>query len=147
MGAAKFDVDDMKFELYGPAIHDHELSQAQWNGIYEESYRRIEQHLRMGESAVHDSGNFTRRERARVRDIARNLGVEVVTIFVDTPVAVAHHRLIENRETPGRLDVTDEDWQETVDRMEPPTQEEHPLVFRYGDFVGDWIERNLHPLK
>lgn|SRR5258708_7299206 len=75
LGGAKSDVDDIKFELYGPAIQDHELSEAQWKGIYEESYRRIEQHLRKGESVVRDSGNFTRRERADVREIASKLGL------------------------------------------------------------------------
>ena len=140
-------MDDIKFELYGPAIQDHELSEAQWKGIYEESYRRIEQHLRKGESVVRDSGNFTRRERADVREIANKLGLTTVTIFVDTPPAIAHQRLLENRSAQTRLDVTGEDWQEIIDVMEPPTAEEHALIFRYGNTVDDWIERNLHVFK
>jgi hypothetical protein len=41
-------------------------------------------------------------------------------------------------------ELSEAQWQEIIDVMEPPTAEEHPLIFRYGDAVGDWIEHNLH---
>jgi hypothetical protein len=88
-----------------------------------------------------------RSERIHVREIAQKQGTDIITIFVDTPVTIAHQRLLENRAAATRLDVTNDEWSAIVAAMEPPAAEEHAMIFRYGDSLSDWIEQNLSLLK
>jgi predicted kinase len=87
------------------------------------------------------SRNFRKQERQLARHIATQSQAEVVTIFVDTPEGIA--RLLENRQKPSRLDVTDNDFETILHVWEPPTADETPLVFRYGDQIDMWIAKNL----
>jgi hypothetical protein len=70
------------------------------------------------------------------------MGVEVMTVFVDTPVDVAWKRLQENRKTNLRFDVTDEDFNSTVAEMEPPGDQEKHLVFEFNTNLDDWLIEN-----
>jgi predicted kinase len=139
-GYEQVDVDDTKFALFGPDIRDEELSRADWDYIYDQTYRLIRDYLDAGKSVVDGSGNFRRSERQAVRGLADPVRDETVTIFVDTPVSVARQRLLANRERQARLDVTDEDFEHILCVWEPPAPEENALVFRHGDDVDAWID-------
>jgi hypothetical protein len=39
--------------------------------------------------------------------------------------------------------VTDEDFEEILHVIEPPTAEENPLIFQYGDDIESWIAQNI----
>jgi predicted kinase len=139
-GYEQVDVDDTKFALFGPDIRDEELSRDQWRLIYDQTYRLICEYLDGGKNVVDGSGNFSRSERQAVRDLADPLRDETITIFVDTPVSVARQRLLANRERQARLDVTDEDFDHILRVWEPPSAEEHALVYRYGEDMDAWID-------
>lgn len=144
---SKVDLDDTKFHLYGPTINDEELGDDDWERVYRETYKQIEDYLSSGKTVVHDSGNFSRDERAGVRELARKRGAEVVTIYVDTPEPIARQRLRANRERRTRLDVTDKDFDEAIQAMEPPDVDEKPLLFRHGTDLAEWIARNSAMLR
>jgi predicted kinase len=146
-GYAQVDVDDVKFLLYGPDIKDEDLSHADWVRIYAEADRLIERYLKTGKTVVDASRNFRKRERQLARQIAAKLGVETVTIFVDTPEAIARQRLLENRKKQSRRDVTDKDFEEILQVIEPPTADENPIVFRYGDQIERWISKNISAIS
>lgn len=139
LDCAKVDIDDTKFDLYGRDAQDDALARADWERIYAETYRRIEEHLASGRTVVHDSGNFSKAERLVAHEIAARQGATVVTIYVDTPQEITRRRLHANREVNTRLDVSDKDFEEAVQAMEPPAADEQPLVFHYGDDRDRWI--------
>jgi predicted kinase len=120
-GYAEVDVDEMKCDLYGPNIQDEDLSHTDWIRVYAETDKRIEHYLQTGKTVIDASRNFRKGERQLARQIATKLKVEVVTIFIDTPKDVACQRLLENRKKPSRRDVTDKDFEEILQVIEPPT--------------------------
>ena len=62
-GYAQVDVDDMKFQLYGPAIKDEDLIHADWVRIYDETDKLIESYLQSGKTVIDASRNFRKKER------------------------------------------------------------------------------------
>jgi predicted kinase len=142
-GYAEVDVDDTKAQLYGPDIQDEDLCNDDWIRIYAETDAFIEYYLQAGRTVIDASRNFRKEERQLARQIAIKVDAEFVTIFVDTPEAIARQRLLENRKKPLRREVTDEDFEEILRVIEPPTADENPLVFHYGDDVERWIAQNI----
>ena len=143
LGFTRIDLDDIKFELFGKDIMDPQIDQTGWDKVFRQMYREIKQSLAHGKTVVHDTGNFTFHERSLVKHIADELGLESITIFVDIPEKEAHKRLIENRQTKTRFDVVDEDFQSSVNEMEPPGNDERHLIFNWKDNVDKWVENYL----
>jgi predicted kinase len=146
-GYAQVDVDDIKFSLFGRNIRDEALSQTNWERLYDQTYRLIREYLRAGTSVVDGSGNFKRSERQTVRGLVDSLEDETITIWVDTPAAIARQRLLTNRDRRTRLEVTDEDFEDILRVWEPPSPDEQVLVFRYGDDMDAWIARHASLLR
>ena len=139
----KVDLDETKFNLFGVDIKDDDLSKADWDRVYDETYKLIERYLKSGKTVIHDSGNFTRHERQLARQIADKLGIDIITIYVDTPEVIARQRLLENRKTKVRFDVTDKAFKEAIQEMEVPTSDENPLVFHNNDSIDRWILKHI----
>ena len=138
---AEVDVDETKLRLYGSRVEDPDLSQAQWDNIYAETDREMERYVRSGRSVLDASRNFRKVERDRIRAIAHNLGVNLVTIYVNTPESVARKRWLANREKPSRRDISDRDFEEIIAAMEPPAAHENHLTFDYNDDIGGWVSK------
>lgn len=143
LGFARIDLDEVKFELLGQNVKDEDIKESQWNKIYLEMYQKIEEALKEGKTVVHDTGNFTRNERGMVKNIADKLGVESITIFVYIPIPEARKRILGNRETNHRFDVTDKDFESTVNEMEPPTNGENFIVYDSSQSLEDWLKQNF----
>lgn len=141
-GYKRIDLDEVKFELFGRGVKDSEIKQEGWDKVYQEMYKRIEVYLSKGETVIHDTGNFTRHERDLVRKIAEKLGIKAITVFIDTPKEVARDRLLQNRKTNDRFDVLDEDFESTVNEMEPPLDSERNIVYKSGQPLDQWIQVN-----
>ena len=83
--------------------------------------RVVREFLMAGKAVVVDNTNPSSEDRAPLVDIARELGVPVRAIFVDTPQAVA---LARNRARAGRALVPDAGFFATLRRLIPPTTAE-----------------------
>lgn len=142
-GYVEIDVDDTKVSLFGPDVKDEDLTQPDWARIYAETDSLIESSLQSGKTVIDASRNFRKSERQGARQIATKQRAEVVTIFVDTPEEIARQRLLENRAKQSRRDVSDKDFEDILQVMEPPTADENPLIFRYGDQLDNWISENI----
>ena len=145
-GHAEVDVDITKAELFGPDVVDDTLERVDWDRMYSDTDRRIAAHLDEGRTVIDASRNFSRAERDHAREICRAHGAELVTVFVDTPEEVTRHRLLANRQSHERRDVTDEDFADVLAAWEPPAEDEHPIVFHSGDDVRSWLETNRDAL-
>lgn len=142
LSGVRIDLDDIKFEMYGINVTDDELKQEDWDQIYQKMYGLIEKSLVGGNTVVHDTGNFTKYERQLISNIAQKLDLDFVTIFVDTPIEVARQRLLQNRQTLERFDVSDKAFEEAVLEMEKPTKEENSIVFNSNDDLISLIKVN-----
>jgi predicted kinase len=140
-GYARIDLDEVKFRLYGNGVEDAGLQQKDWDTIYQATYKEVEAALKAGQTVIHDTGNFTKYERNLVRQIARKLNVEATTVFVNTPEGIARERLIANRQTSVRFNVTDKEFEEAVAEMEPPGESESHFSYVHGTPVDLWLEK------
>ena len=141
-GYSEVDVDATKAGLFGEGVADDALDRFDWERVYRETDRRIGELLAAGRSVIDASRWFRRAERDAARAICRAHGADLVPVFVDTPEHVTRQRLLANRRTRERSDVTDEGFAANLAACEPPTADERPLVFRFGDEAEEWMTRN-----
>lgn len=143
LGFVRIDLDEIKFEIFGENITDDQIDQSGWDKVYQEIYRKIKQDLINGETVIYDTGNFTKHERELAKKIADDLGLVSITIYVDIPQEVARQRLLQNRQTKVRFDVSDTDFEGTIKEMEIPSPDETHLVYHGDEDVDVWINRYL----
>ncbi len=146
-GYAEVDVDETKAQLFGESVTDDRLGRNDWEQIYLETDLHIARRLSEGHSVIDASRNFRKAERQRTRAIGEACAAEIVTIHVDTPEHVTRQRLLANRRSRDRRDVTDDDFIAILAAWEPPSTDEHPLVFCFGDDVVEWMDRNADALR
>jgi predicted kinase len=104
--------------LDGSSIPQHE-----WQRTYDETYRRIAQHLAEGHSVIFDHGNFSRTEREHVRVIGQRMSARLRFVYVPVTSAEARRRWLRNRETHQRYDVRDDDFELALRMWEAPDGE------------------------
>jgi len=138
----RIDLDEVKFRLFGNSIPDSKIDQSGWDKIYQLMYKKIRQALISGKTVVHDTGNFTKAERLLVKKIADDLKLKTLTIFVDTPSSLAYQRLLANRQTKKRFNVSSRDFYPTLAEMEAPDQTEAHLVYKSVDDFDVWLQKN-----
>lgn len=143
LGYKRIDLDEVKFDVFGKEAKDSEINQEGWDKLYQEMYRQIEENLVKGETVIHDTGNFTKYERGLVKKIADKLKIETITVLVDTPKEIARERLIHNRQTNQRFDVSDDDFEATVKEMEAPDENEKHIVYHHDTPVDIWIKETF----
>ena len=141
-GYETVDVDVTKEHLYGLGLKDDDLTHEQWVKIYEETDRQIADYLQGGRSVVDDSRNFRKFERVHAKAIADRCAADFLTVYVNTPEAVLRQRLAENRTHPTRHDIDDQVFEQFLTLFEPPTEDEHPLVFTCGDDLEEWLSNH-----
>ncbi len=139
----KVDLDEVKISLFGSGIEDQQLQKTDWDNIYQQMYHHIQIFLAQEKTVLHDTGNFTRHERGNVRNIAAMMGIEAITIFVDTPVEEARKRLDVNRLTNERFDISDQAFLAAVTEMEIPDISEKSLIYNGVIPMEEWIRRNI----
>lgn len=141
-GFPQVDVDVTMDDLFGPGVDDSELSHEQWVAIYRQTDARIAKHLRNGESVIDASRNFRKEERDGARHIAGSVGADTVVVYVDAPEWLVRQRWVEDRVTQARRDVSDDGFEEIIAVMEPPSDDERPIVFHHDAGIGTWVEAN-----
>lgn len=146
LGYPEVDVDETKTEFFGESVDDATLDRADWERIYHETDRRIAGHLAAGRSVIDASRNFRASERQQARAICQEHHSDLLTILVDTPEHVTRQRLLANRHSAARRDVTDDDFAAILAAWEPPTADEYPLVLRFGDDPVAWMTTHADAL-
>ncbi len=118
-GLERIDLDEIKFELLGDVV-DENVSQTQWDGVYSEMYKRIEDGLRQGNNLIQDAANFTEHERNQVIKIGKRFGADVAIVYVSISPEVARARWLENKDSAARIDVGEEYISNASERFESP---------------------------
>jgi predicted kinase len=143
LGFIEVDVDETKVTLFGQDIRDEDILPDQWVAIYHETDLQIEKILKSGMSVLDASRYFQKAERDAAKNMAYRVGVPFVLIYVDTPLEIARQRLLENRRTFLRRDVSNTNFEDILRAMQPPEVDEYPLVFHYLDDIDHWLNVNL----
>jgi predicted kinase len=141
-GYEEVDVDETKFKIYGQSIKNEDLYPEDWVRIYTETDQLIEVLLKTGKSVLDASRNFSKTERNTAKNIADKIGVPLLTIYIDIPEQTTRQRLHENRRNPTRRDITDKDFEDVIRAMQPPTVDEHPLIFHHFNEMDGWLFEN-----
>lgn len=142
-GFSEIDVDEVKLKIFGNNVNDDDLTSQDWDKLYKETDKLIEEHLKSGKTVIDASRNFKKAERQRLRKIANLLDIEVITIFVNTPSDIAWERWNANKKNQTRRNVTEKDFEDTLKMMEEPEADEKPLIFSGMENINSWIVNNI----
>ena len=102
-------------------------NEAEWRGIFEESYQATKNILERSENVLYDSTNHTLASREKLRELAKQSGAETAVIFVNTPKNLIWERWEKNKESTTRSVVAKDLVEMTINAFEPPTQDEHVI--------------------
>ena len=103
-------------------------NEAEWRGIFEESYQATKNILERSENVLYDSTNHTLASREKLRELAKQSGAETAVIFVNTPKHIIWERWEKNKESTTRSIVAKDLVEMTIDTFDPPTQDEHVII-------------------
>lgn len=145
LGFLRIDLDDIKFELLGDDVKDEDMEQSQWDKVYLEMYKKIEEGLKQGKNVVSDTGNFTKHERDLLRNIASKIVIDSMVIFVYTPVNIVKQRWQENKETNKRFHISEKSFSGAVKELEIPGNDENVIIYDGSVSVDKWLQ-NLRDL-
>ena len=100
-----------------------------WRFIMKVAQDEIANTLKEGQSVVYDDTNVRFEHREEVREIARNLGVNPIMIYLNTPMELLRKREFTNKTTGERHDAEPENLQKVVEQLKVPTSNENVLEF------------------
>lgn len=140
LGLIRVSIDEIN-SARGLGFNNSEISPADWEITYAESYLQLDAHLRADRSVIYDAGNFNRAERDAVRTVAAQSGSDVCVIYVTTPEPTVRQRWLENRSTRVRNDIRDDYFEIGVSQFEPPLEDELALLYNNKQDVDEWIEQ------
>jgi predicted kinase len=113
-----------------------------WRFIRKVGQDMVEKALKEGTSIVYDDNNVRFDHREELREIARKLGVQEITVYLNTPMELIRQREASNKTTGERHEVEPNNFQTVLEQLEVPTQEENVLEFRPEMNINEWL-RNL----
>ena len=142
LGMALIAVDDLHVK-HGPADEARPVGDQEWLRAYRAAYRDTERHLSEGGSVIFDSVGYTRKDRDRLRRIARRHDANALIVWLDVSANDARRRLDHNRVQRERANVPVANFLQIVCRFETPTGDEATVIYRSNDDPGEWINNAL----
>jgi predicted kinase len=121
-------------------------SREDWIEAYRRSFRKLDEVVANGNSAVFDATSYRRVHRQRLGRIAARYGVSTTIIYLDVNEDEAKRRRDENRGTNERPNVRDDDFALVSGEMQLPSPDEYPVIYHPTYDVYDWIDMTLRPL-
>lgn len=115
------------------------ISEAEWEEVFAESYRRMAAALELGEDVVFDATNYSRSVRDHLRMLSDRQGASTAVIFVAIDADTANSRRQQNEAAPQRDHVGDDEFREVVRDFQEPAEDEHVLRYEAGMPLDDWI--------
>jgi predicted kinase len=100
---------------------------SEWARTNDLARERVLARLRDDETVIVDDSSSPRFLRDGWRALCASAGAPIALVFVDTPEDVIRQRLMDNRVTGHRLDVTDEVMAAHQKSFEPPEEDEQAV--------------------
>lgn len=143
LGIPRINLDDVKFEMGFEGVSDNYIAPEQWKKIFDKTDKKVVEHLKQGESVLHETSWTKRWKRDRARKLATDLRINSTVIYVKVPVEVARERWLKNRMEQQRFDLPEDVFEEAVSEFEIPTEDENLLVYDQTIPVKQWLKENL----
>ena len=105
---------------------------SEWARTNELARDRVLARLSDDETVIVDDTSSPRFLRDERRTLSRSAGAPMVLVFVDISDEVIEHRLLENRASLHRGDVTDEVMAAHQESFEPPEEDEQAIRLQVG---------------
>ncbi len=112
-----------------------------WRMIRKLGQQKVLEELTRGHSVVYDDNNVKREHREELRNVARQVGVESVVIYLNTPLETIRARELENKVTGVRHEVELENFQTVLEQLEPPLPDENALLFTPDTKIEDFLQK------
>lgn len=112
-----------------------------WRYIRNEAQKAILASLKLGTSVVYDDTNVRKEHREELMRLARKAGAETLIIYLDTPSHVINSREEANKISKERHEVWSADFQEAIQQLEIPTEDENVFVFMPEMDIEDLLKK------
>jgi predicted kinase len=145
LGVVHIELDSVHGER-GLDLNGEPPTREDWIEAYRRSFRKLDNVLADGHSAVFDATSYRRVHRQRLARIAGKYEISTSLIFLDVNEAEAKRRRDENRTSNDRPTVDDDGFALVSGEMQLPSDDENALIYRPEVPASDWIERTLRPL-
>ncbi len=140
LGIQRVDLDEVKFEHGFEGISDDDMTEENWDDIFEDAYKRIEDLLKENGNVICDFSNLEKGYRDKLREIAQRNNAKPMVIYLNTPFNIIRERWLKNKETGERFDLTERVINESIEDLEIPGEDENTIVFNYELSVDDWVK-------
>ena len=123
-----------------PELKDEE---DRWDFVFQYGQELSGKALTDGKHVLYDATNYLKKERAKLRKLAKSCGGDCAVLYVEIPKEEARKRLEENRKTLIRKDVDEKAWDEVTGDFEVPTSEENVLLCPWDVDKSEWIRNHI----
>ena len=135
-------VDEIKLGM-GFFKKDHKITMGEWEKAYSASHKLVENLLKQKKSVIHEGANCLKQDRDKLRSIALKYGAKPILIYVKVSEEIVRNRVLLNRISRSRNDVSDDDFNWCVENLEDPGESEEPLIYSQLEAVDIWVNNNL----
>lgn len=132
---------DWKIEEHGLKIS--EMTQDDWNKVYSDTYRRLEQLLKSGKTTILDLGNLKRSERITAKQIVQKLNIPHKFIYVNTSEDEVRKRWKEQQLLDGGRKMDEETFNKAQIKFEEPQSDENVILYNSEMNIDSWINKNI----
>ncbi len=112
-----------------------------WRQIRKLAQKKILKALKDGKSVIYDDNNARKEHREELRNLAKQAGVESITVYLDTPLEIIKTRETANKESQYRHNVEPHNFQKVLDDLEIPSRDEQVIIFTPKTDINDFLKR------
>ncbi|MBI2442304.1 MAG: ATP-binding protein [Candidatus Levybacteria bacterium] len=144
LGFVPVNIDDIKFARGFEGVSDDDVSDEDWQKIYQKSCDISHKCLNEGKSVLYDSSNLTRAIRDDIRKNMAKCNFSIKVLWLDIPFDIVKERYQKNKIKKERFDIPNNIFQEAIDTYEPPTEDENMILYTQDMDFDTWIKKNFY---
>ena len=146
LGFIRIDIDEIKFEKGYKNVSDDDVPNKMWEKIYDEMFKRIYNNLSKGKNVISDKSNLEKDERNRMQQSTRG-EFPVKVIYINILPETVRRRWLENKKDKKRFDISEKIFNEAIDALQEPSDDENIIIYDQTIPIEDWIKRNFYDSK
>lgn len=128
------------YDEYWHVIKDKYGKDPSWDEMNIEIEKYIERFLLNNKKVIYDSLNDTYNNRQKFIDFAEKINKKALILYMDTSLEIIENRRLKNYSTKKRHDVSDNNFEEALNRFEIPKQNEPFIKIEPGNNINEIIK-------
>jgi predicted kinase len=144
-GATHLWADQTRLELFGEPDMD-QYTHEQNTQLYDYLNDTTLDLLRRGQSVIYDTNFRYRKDRDYMRSLTASLDITVVTIWVQTPLELAHDRATTDAHLQASRvhgNMSDDTFKRLSDHLDEPGEDEHVVCINGTKVTPDYLRAKL----